>query len=245
MQLFLTISFICFHSSGALGGAGTDNMIQCIGVRCIDALNEQWQRANDWHISCIHTLEHVCAGPGMVGSVAESCPNECKEFIYGIKDGQLMSRCGSIGSCAGTDYASDVYECGGLKNYIKWSLDLGKEDFEIKSEFEAGEIAATALSFVLWSGKDMFHIGLDGKGKTLFYSGGSWGQATILDPTNLKPNTFQTIVIRRTGNVLKVALDGIEWDDLSLTGSIDAVGWSPWRNSIRVKNLVQIIPKEL
>ena len=140
-------------------------------------------------------------------------------------------------------YRSDVYQCAGTKNYIKWKrMHLGKGDFEIKSEFIAGKIAATALSFVLWSGNDMLHIGLDGGGKKLFYSGGSWGKATILGPTNLKPNTFQTIVIRRIGNVLKIALDGEEWDDLSFTGSIDAVGWSPWRNSISVKNLVQIIP---
>ena len=151
-----------------------------------------------------------------------------------------MRKCRNVGYCAGTDYTSNVYKCGGTRNYIKWSVDLGKEDFEIKSEFQVGKIAATALSFVLWSRNDMHHIGLDGRGKKLVYKGGSWGEATILGPTDLKPNTFQTIVIRRTGNVLKVALDGKEWDDLSLNESIDAVGWRPWRNSIRVKNLVQI-----
>ena len=166
----------------------------------------------------------------------------CADIRYGIKDGELKSGCNKIGSCAGTDKASDVYECEGKEKYIKWSLDLGKENFGIKSEFKVGKIAATALSFVLWSGNDIWHIGLDGGGKQLFYAGGSWGRGSNLGPTNLKPNTFQTLVIRRTGNVLKVALDGEKWDNLSLTGSIDAVGWRPWRNSIRVKNLVQIIP---
>ena len=161
---------------------------------------------------------------------------------YGIKEGQLMPRCDIIGSCTGTDSKSDIYQCTGTKRYIKWNLDLGKEDFEIKSEFKVEKVSATALSFVLWSGNDMFDIGLDGVGKKLFYSGGSWGKSTNLGLTNLKPNTFQTIVIRRTGNVLKIALDENEWDDLSLSGSIDAVGWRPWRNLISVKNLVQIIP---
>ena len=161
---------------------------------------------------------------------------------YGIKEGQLMPRCDIIGSCTGTDSKSDIYQCTGTKRYIKWNLDLGKEDFEIKSEFKVEKVSATALSFVLWSGNDMFDIGLDGVGKKLFYSGGSWGKSTNLGLTNLKPNTFQTIVIRRTGNVLKIALDENEWDDLSLSGSIEAVGWRPWRNLISVKNLVQIIP---
>ena len=154
-----------------------------------------------------------------------------------------MPRCDTIGSCAGTDSNTDIYQCTGTKRYIKWNLDLGKEDFEIKSEFKVEKVSATAISFVLWSGNDMFDIGLDGVGKKLFYSGGSWGKATNLGPTNLKPNTFQTIVIRRTGNVLKITLDGNEWDDLSLSGLIEAVGWRPWRNLISVKNLVQIIPK--
>ena len=169
------------------------------------------------------------------------------DFRYGIKDGQLMPKCDAIGSCYGTDYNSDVYNCGGTEKFIKWSLGLGQEDFEIRSEFKVRKVAATALSFVLWSGNDVFYIGLDGGGKKLFYSGGSWGKATILGPTNLKANwptgQSQTIVIRRTGNVLKIALDENEWNDLPLSESIDAVGWSPWRNTIYVKNLVQIVPK--
>ena len=172
----------------------------------------------------------------------ENCNFIGVDVRYGIKDGDLMPRCDTIGSCAGTDSNSDTYHCTGTKRYIKWNLDLGTEDFEIKSEFKVEKVSATALSFVLWSGNDMFDIGLDGVGKKLFYSGGSWGKSTNLGPTNLKPNTFQTIVIRRTGNVLKIALDENEWDDLSLSGSIDAVGWRPWRNLISIKNLVQIIP---
>ena len=170
------------------------------------------------------------------------CCCTCADFRYGIKDGELKSRCDTIGSCAGTDKASDVYECEGTNKYIKWSLDLGKGDFAIISEFKAGKIAATGLSFELWSRNDILHLGFDGEDKQLFHSGGSWGKSSILGLTNLNPNTFQTLVIRRTGNVLKVALDEKEWDDISLNRSIDAVGWRPWRNSIRVKNLVQIIP---
>ena len=154
-----------------------------------------------------------------------------------------MPRCDTIGSCIGTDSNSDIYQCRGTKKYIKWNLDLGKENFEIRSEFKVEKVSSTALSFVLWSGNDMLYIGLDGGGKKLFYEGGSWGKATLLGLTNLKPNTFQTIVIRRTGNVLKIALDENEWNDLPLSESIDAVGWSPWRNTIYVKNLVQIVPK--
>ena len=164
------------------------------------------------------------------------------DFRYGIENGQQLQRCDIIGSCYGTDYSSAAYTCGGRNNYIKWNLALGKEDFEIRSEFSTRRVDVTGLSFVLWSGNDMLHIGLDGNGKKLFYSGGSWGKATVLGPTNLKAKTIQTIVIRRIGNVLKIALDGIEWNDLLLSESIDAVGWRPLRNTIYVKNLVQIIP---
>ena len=154
-----------------------------------------------------------------------------------------MPACDTIGSCTGTDSNSDIYQCSGKNNYIKWNIDLGKEDFEIKSEFKAEQVAATGLSFELWSGNDNFHIGLDAGGRKLFYSGGSWGnRANILGPTNLKANIFQTIVIRRKGNVLKVALDGNVWDDLSIHESIDGVGWRPRRNAISVKNIVQIVP---
>ena len=164
------------------------------------------------------------------------------DFKYGIQNGQTLAWPLTIGSCYGTDYHSEAYRCGGRNNYIKWNLNLGQEDFEIRSEFQTRRVGVTGLSFVLWSGNDMLNIGLDGNGNKLFYSGGSWGKATLLGPTNLKAEIIQTIVIRRIGNVLKIALNGIEWNDLSLSESIDAVGWRPLRNTIYVKDLVQIIP---
>ena len=44
------------------------------------------------------------------------------DFRYGIKDGQLMPKCDAIGSCYGTDYNSDVYNCGGTEKFIKWTI---------------------------------------------------------------------------------------------------------------------------
>ena len=159
---------------------------------------------------------------------------------YGIVDGKLKSDVQAIGSCTGTQ--SGVYKCGGTKKYIKWSLDLGNKDFEIKSEFRAEQVAETALTFVLWSGNDQLRIGLDGRGNQLFYEGGSWGNSKQVGNTNLKSGTLQIIVIRRTGNELKIVLDGKEWDALPIHASVDAVGWRPWRNTIGIKNLVKIIP---
>ena len=160
-----------------------------------------------------------------------------------------MPKCDDIGHCYGLLYSFDVYTCGGTEKFIKWSLGLGQADFEIRSEFYVKKVAATALSFVLWSGNDVFYIGLDGEGKELFYSGGSWGKADILGPTNLKDtwttdDQSQTIVIKRKANVLTITLDENDlFNDLPLSESIDAVGWSPGRNTIYVKNLVQIVPK--
>ena len=159
----------------------------------------------------------------------------------GIIDGELNSGVRASGSCTGTQ--SGVYECGGINKLIKWKLDLGNENFMIKSEFKVEKVAHTALSFILWNGNDIYHIGLDGGGNKLFYEGGSWGKRAIfVGPTNLKANILQTIVIRRIGNVLKVVVDGNDWDDLPMTASIDAVGWRPWRNTISIKTLVQISP---
>ena len=160
---------------------------------------------------------------------------------YGIVDGKLKSNVQDIGSCTGTQ--SGIYKCGGTNKYIKWSLDLGNEDFVINSNFEVEKVAGTALTFVLWSGNDKFHIGLDGRpGNKLFYEGGSWGGATHVGNTNLKTNTLQNIDIRRTENALKIVFNGKEWDTLPIHASIDAVGWRPWRNTIGIKTLVKIIP---
>ena len=159
---------------------------------------------------------------------------------YGIVEGELKSDVQVIGSCTGMK--SGIYECGGKHNYIKWSLNLGNEDFLINSNFKVEKVAATALTFVLWSGNDMFHIGLDGRpGNKLFYEGGSWGGATHVGNTNLETNTVQNIAIRRTGNALKIVLNGKEWDTLPIPASVDAVGWRPWRNTISIKTLVKIV----
>ena len=163
------------------------------------------------------------------------------DLKYGIGDGKLRSDVQVIGSCTGTQ--SSIYECGGEDKYVKWSVDLGNEDFMIKSRFKVEKVAGTALAFVLWSGKEQFRIGLDGEGNTLFYEGGSWGKsATFVGKTNLKSDTFQNIVIRRTGNALKIVFDGKEWDTLPIHASVDAVGWRPRRNTIGIKTLDIILP---
>ena len=141
----------------------------------------------------------------------------------------------TIGSCTGTQ--SGVYECGGKPNYIKWSLDLGNSDFEIKSEFKVDRVDATAITFTLWSGSTQYHIGLDGGGKRLFYQGGTWRGPHHVGATNLKENEFQTIIINRAGDQLNVTFGGKEWNPLPISASIDAVGWRPWRNTIHIKDL--------
>ena len=152
-------------------------------------------------------------------------------------DGKLNSNVSIIGSCSGTQ--SGIYKCGGVHNTIKWILDLGTDDFEIKSEFKVDLVSATALSFVLWSGNAEFHFGLDGSGNRYFYNRWSSRRTTTLGKSNLKANTFQTLVIRRIGKHVQIALDEDKWKHISLFEPIDAVGWRPWRNTISIKNLVQ------
>ena len=156
---------------------------------------------------------------------------------YGIMDGKLTSTVSIIGSCTGSQ--DGIYKCGGTNNFIKWSLDLGTENFEIKSEFKVDLVAGTALTFVLWSGNIELNIGLDGSGNTFFYNSGNWRKGASLGKSNLKANTFQTIVIRRIGKQVQIALDEDKWKHIPLPESIDAVGWRPWRNTISIKNLVQ------
>ena len=164
---------------------------------------------------------------------------------YGILDGKLTSEVRIIGSCGGTQ--SGVFTCGGKNKYIKWSRDIGIQDFEIRSEFQVDLVDETAITFVLWSGNTEFHLGLDGKGNTLFYESRREGSALdgpyLYGPTNLNPDKFQTIIIKRREGKLKVSVDGVAWDDISFSSSIDAVGWRPWRNTIHIKDLVQIVDK--
>ena len=146
-----------------------------------------------------------------------------------------------IGSCAGTH--SGAFTCSGKDNHIKWKRDIGTCDFELKSEFQVDVVDKTAISFVLWSGNTEFHLGLDGWGNTLFYASVIDGSVTdgpyFLGPTNLNPDKFQKIVIKRSEGILKVFLDGEAWDDIPFSLSIDAVGWRPLKNTINIKDLVQ------
>ena len=164
---------------------------------------------------------------------------------YGVFDGKQNSDVKIIGSCAGTQ--SGVFTCEGEDKYIKWNRDIGTCDFEVKSKFQVDNVEGTAMAFILWSGNAEFLLGLDGKGKTLFYATRIEGSLTdgphIVGPTNLDPNKFQTIVITRTDGKLTVSVDGEAWNDISFSSSIDAVGWRPWRNKINIKDLVQIVDK--
>ena len=161
---------------------------------------------------------------------------------WGIIEGKLQPNVRVLGYCAGTQSGS--YRCRGTNNYIKWDLFHEITDFEIRSEFKVDRIAHTAVTFVLWSGHIQYHLGLDGHGNTLFYEGGSWGGPKFLGKTNLDPTKNQTIVIIRTGNFLKVYLDGIAWrEELTIFDYIDAIGWRPWRNTIHIKNLMMATPR--
>jgi len=158
-------------------------------------------------------------------------------MTYGINDGQIDSSLEISESCDGRD--GDVYVCGGTGKFIKWPLALGTDDFDISSQFKANSVSATALSFVLWSGSTMYHIGLDGGSNRLFYEGGMWGGARFVGSTPLDTSQFQTIRLRRIENELIVTFADDEWDPLALSASIDAVGIRPWRNTVNVKNFVK------
>jgi len=155
---------------------------------------------------------------------------------FGMAYGYLDSSVSVQGHCSGRQ-GSD-YVCSGTGRYIKWNVDFGNSDFVVESEFKASSVAATALTFVLWSNSIMYHVGLDGAGNTHFYQGGQWGGAHLLGSTNLDPSRYQKIKLRRTGNSLLVTFDGHEWTALPLSASITAVGWRPWRNTINIKSLI-------
>jgi len=160
---------------------------------------------------------------------------------YGIHNGHLGSSVSIQGRCAGK--RRDAFLCGRPRNYIKWQVDFGRSNFAVKSEFKASRVAGTALVFVLWSGNTMYNIGLDGRNRVLFYEGGNWGGATLLDATTLDPSRYQTISIRRSNNHLFVRFDGYSWRPIPFTADVTAVGWRPWRNTIRVKTLQHFNPQ--
>ena len=137
----------------------------------------------------------------------------------------------------------------GNNAFIKWTTSLGTSDFVIISEFTAFKKAGTALSFVFWianTDKWMW-IGLDGSarnGMRLYYGGGSWGKGG--NPSQrtspLQANKLHTIMFKRTRGRLTVFLDGVQLPfDLFLREAIWAVGWVPFRNTIAVKQLYQLV----
>jgi hypothetical protein len=139
-----------------------------------------------------------------------------------------------------------VFECSGQDNFIKWSINYCKEDFKITSTFQAAEGAnESAVSFVLWEGSAEYYFGLDGEGRR-FFLGNTLAHGTEeLGATTLKKpettNDFQTIELHRDGGKLSVKLDGEEvagMQDLAMgTMCVDAVGWRPRGNTLRVRAL--------
>ena len=139
-------------------------------------------------------------------------------MITGIISGSLNSDVEVIGSCSGQESSS--FKCEGMKNYVKWIVNLEDSDFKIESEFKVEQIAGTALSFVLWSGDTKHNFVLDGKGKNnvqgIFYENAFEKKKKFLGKTNLDPSKFQIIVVTRTGNSVKIALDGKEVSDVDI-----------------------------
>ena len=160
---------------------------------------------------------------------------------YGIINGNMISDVEEIGSCSGKEFST--FKCKGENKFIKWNVDLESSDFRLESEFKVDKVAATMFSFVLWSGTTQFKFNLDGTRKKLLYmvdadgsKGGALGKQ-VLGKSNLDPNKFQTIVVTRTGNSLKISLDEKQWRAVDITAPIDAIGWRPWRNTIYIKSL--------
>ena len=129
-----------------------------------------------------------------------------------------------LGSCAGQN--GDAFECGGTGNFIKWSVDLGADDFVVESVFMASEVAGTALSFVFWSGGTKKKVVLDGGGDTFrtvdILSSGSTGHGS----STLVASKYHTITLIRRDGLLAVFLDGVQLDSgpLPMADDIDAVG---------------------
>ena len=162
-------------------------------------------------------------------------------MIHGIINGNLVSDVEVIGSCSGKEFST--FKCKGENKFIKWNVELESSDFRIESEFKVDKVAATMFSFVLWSGTTQLKFNLDGTGKKLLYmadadgsKGGALGKQ-VLGKSNLDPNKFQTIVVTRIGNSLRIALDGKQWREIDIAKPIDAIGWRPWRNTIYIKSL--------
>lgn len=160
------------------------------------------------------------------------CDDFCcvSDSVYAIKAGAIQPS-----QTVGGDT-----KMAGTGKYIRWDLDLGKADFTLSSDFHVALKSGTALTFVLWSGDTMMHLGLDGGGNKFFYEGGEWGKATILGPTTISPGTLHTLLVVRSGGRLTVSLDGSPvpgMANIPFSSAVTAVGWRPWRNSIEVKTL--------
>ena len=164
---------------------------------------------------------------------------------HGVWDGQMAVGDGIQIEGADFTETNSFLSAGGVNKFLKWTLDIGVDDFDISSSFKADLVEATALSFVLWVGDagSMMHVGLDGHGQHPFREGGAWGDAQTdsgLSVTPLKANTLHTLRLMRTAGVLAVFFDGLPvpgWQSLSFSDAVTAIGWRPWRNTVHVQSL--------
>ena len=164
---------------------------------------------------------------------------------HGVWDGQMAVGDGIQIEGADFTETNSFLSAGGVNKFLKWTLDIGMDDFDISSSFKADLVEATALSFVLWVGDagSMMHVGLDGHGQHPFREGGAWGDAQTdsgLSVTPLKANTLHTLRLMRTAGVLAVFFDGLPvpgWQSLSFSDAVTAIGWRPWRNTVHVQSL--------
>jgi len=214
---------------------------------CKAARNEQWEIRSDSTIR-LKSKPELCMNAG--GGVAlrakiqlYTCTASSNEQFTtdavnaGIRNGILDSKVSIIGTCAGVQ--AGAYRCGSTGKYIKWNIAYGRSDFTVVSHFHADRVAGTALTFVFWSGRTMQHVGLDG-GRKFFTEGGTFGRVRHLGGTTLDTSRYQTIQLTRRGGILSVSLDGqpvAGMQSLPLSASIDAVGWRPWRNNLKVTDL--------
>ena len=98
----------------------------------------------------------------------------------------------------------------------------------------------TKLSFVIWVGSEMYHVGLDGESNEYFRQGGSWGasETSIGTVSALQSDQNHTLTLQRQQDSVSVSLDGAAIMTLSLSGAVTAIGWRPHLNTIEISDLV-------